>query len=193
MSSTETTLPLCDRNNSVLVIIDIQQKLAAAMPEKIMEKVTTDAQLLIKTAALLNIPIIVSEQYPKGLGSTLDELSTNLPPTAQVIDKTCFSCASNQNFKAALKALNKNQVILAGMETHICVAQTAIELLALDYQVYIAADAVCSRKISHHQNAIQRMQNAGCITTNSESIYFEWLRDANHAKFKTISKLITSN
>ena len=190
MPSSETTLPLCDRNNSVLVIIDIQQKLAAAMPEKIMEKVIADTQLLIKAAALLNIPVLVSEQYPTGLGSTLDQLSTQLAATTQVIDKTCFSCVSNQKFKDALKALNKNQVILTGMETHICVTQTAIELLALDYQVFIATDAVCSRKISHHQNAIQRMQHAGCITTNSESIYFEWLRDATHTKFKAISKLI---
>lgn len=192
MPSNETLLPLCDRNNSVLVIIDIQQKLAAAMPDKIMQKVIADTQLLIKAATLLNIPVLVSEQYPAGLGSTLDELSTSLDAKTQAIDKTCFSCVSNQKFKDALKALNKKQVILAGMETHICVTQTAIELLALNYQVFIATDAVCSRKISHHQNAIQRMQHAGCITTNSESISFEWLRDANHSQFKAISKLVTS-
>ena len=93
-------------------------------------------------------------------------------------------------FSTALKALNKKQVILAGMETHICVTQTALELLAQDYQVFIATDAVCSRKISHHQNAIQRMQHAGCITTNTESVSFEWLRDASHAQFKAIAKLI---
>lgn len=190
MLSNETILPLCDRNNSVLVVIDIQQKLAAAMPDKIMEKVITDTQLLIKAATLLKIPVLISEQYPTGLGSTVDALE--LPENTQVIDKTCFSCASNKEFKAALKALNKKQVILAGMETHICVIQTALELLALEYQVFIASDAVCSRKISHHQNAIQRMQHAGCITTNSESISFEWLRDASHAQFKAISKLVTS-
>jgi len=181
---------LCDRNNSVLVVIDIQQKLSAAMPEKIMEKVIADTQLLIQAASLLNIPVLVSEQYPAGLGATVSELGDNLPETTQVIDKTCFSSASNQKFKDALKALNKNQVILAGMESHICVLQTAIELLKLDYQVYIATDAMCSRKISHHQNAIQRMQHAGCIATNSESVCFEWLRDANHVQFKAISKLV---
>lgn len=190
MPSNETLLPLCDRNNSVLVIIDIQQKLAAAMPDKIMQKVIADTQLLIKSATLLNIPVLVSEQYPAGLGSTLDELSSSLDSKTQVIDKTCFSCVSNQKFKDALKALNKKQVILAGMETHICVTQTAIELLAIGYQVFIATDAVCSRKISHHQNAIQRMQHAGCITTNSESISFEWLRDAKDGKFKAVSQLL---
>lgn len=190
MPETKKLLSLCNRDDSVLVIIDIQQRLSAAMPEKIVTKVIADTQFLIQSATLLNIPTIVSEQYPKGLGATVPELKDLLPVTTQVKEKTCFSCASNLDFKKTLKALNKNQVILAGMETHICVTQTAIELLELGYQVFIATDAVCSRKISHHQNAIQRMQHAGCITTNSESISFEWLRDATHAKFKTISKLL---
>lgn len=190
MSDKEPLLPLCDRNNSVLVIVDIQDRLSSAMPDKIVAKVIADTQFLIQAAKLIDIPILVSEQYPKGLGSTLNELTTNLPPTATVIEKTCFSCASNADFKKTLKALNKKQIILAGMETHICVTQTAIELLAIGYQVFIATDAVCSRKISHHQNAIQRMQHAGCITTNSESISFEWLRDAKDDKFKAVSKLL---
>lgn len=190
MTESTALLPLCDRNNSVLVLIDIQAKLAGAMPDKIMEKVITDTQTMIQAAGLLSIPVLVSEQYPAGLGSTVAELGDSLPAKTQIIDKTCFSCASNQKFKDALKALDKNQVIIAGMETHVCVIQTAIELLRLDYQVYVATDAICSRKISHHQNAIQRMQHAGCITTNSESVCFEWLRDASHAQFKAISKLI---
>lgn len=190
MAAIKNLLTLCNRDDSVLVIIDIQQRLSAAMPEKIVQKVIADTSLLIQSATLLNIPIIVSEQYSKGLGKTVSELSTLLAKTSQVVDKYCFSCASNEEFSTALAALNKKQVILAGMETHICVVQTAIELLKQEYQVFIATDAMCSRKISHHQNAIQRMQHAGCVTTNSESISFEWLRDAKHVHFKAISKLI---
>ena len=190
MADIKPLLTLCDKDDSVLVIIDIQQRLSAAMPEKIVRKVITDTKFLIESATLLNIPIIITEQYSKGLGLTVSELSDVLPKNSKAVDKTCFSCASSKDFSTALKALNKKQVILAGMETHICVTQTALELLAQDYQVFVATDAVCSRKISHHQNAIQRMQHAGCITTNTESISFEWLRDASHAQFKAISKLI---
>ena len=190
MIPNDSPLPLCDKDNSVLVVIDIQQRLAAAMPEKILNGVIQKTQFLISAAKLLNIPIVVSEQYPKGLGSTLPELSEQISSYSKIVEKTCFSCASSQPFQKVLQSLNKKQIVLAGMEAHICVTQTAIELLQEQYQVYVPIDAVCSRTKKYFKNAINRLQQTGVIATNSESIVFEWLRDAKHEQFKAISKLI---
>ncbi len=179
---------LCDSSDSVLVVIDIQQRLAAAMPEKILNKVVENTQLLLRSAELLNVPVIVSEQYPKGLGPTVNTLE--MTDDCHLIEKTCFACTANHHFNDKLKKLNKTQLILTGMEAHICVTQTAIDLLNKNYQVFIASDAVCSRKNSHYKNALQRLQHSGATITNSESIAFEWLRDARHEQFKAVSKLI---
>jgi len=186
--NTVLPLPLCDSHKSVLVVIDIQQRLAEAMPEKILKQVIANTAFLIQSAKLLDIPVIISEQYPKGLGSTVTELTTL--ENAHIIEKTCFSCADSKAFLQTLGKLNKPQIILCGMEAHICVAQTAIELQSKNYQVFVASDSICSRKKSHFRNAIQRVQQQGCIITNSESISFEWLRDAKHEHFKSISKLL---
>jgi len=181
---------LCDKDNSILVIVDIQERLSSAIPEKILSRVTKKTATLSQAANLLDIPVLISEQYPKGLGPTLTEVSEYLPNSSTFIEKTCFSCAQNQEFLTKIKASNKKQIILCGMEAHICVTQTALELQQLNYQVYIASDAICSRKKSNYKNALQRLQQANCIISNSESICFEWLTDATHPQFKAISKLI---
>ena len=190
MPVTSDTSLLCNDNESVLVIIDIQERLSTAMPEKVLKKVSEKINLLSKAATLLSIPVIVSEQYPKGLGATLSNITSSLPDNVLIKEKTCFSCASNQDFITALESLNKKQVILVGMEAHICVTQTALELQSSNYQVFISKDAVCSRTKHNYKNALQRMRQAGCVITNSESIFFEWLRDAKHSQFKTLSSLI---
>jgi len=190
MNADNSQRSLCDGSENVLVVIDIQQRLASVMPEKVLKQVIENTQFLIQCASHLNIPVIISEQYPKGLGSTLSELLDQLPSNVQSVEKTCFSCASNTEFQGKLKQLNKKQVVLTGMEAHICVSQTAIELLNEKYEVFIATDAVCSRKKKHYKNAINRLLHAGSIATNSESIAFEWLRDAKHEQFKAISKLL---
>lgn len=182
--------PLCDSTNSLLLIIDMQERLSAAMPKNILQTISTNTQILSQAANLLNIPVIISEQYPKGLGSTLSEISACLPENSQTLEKICFSCASNKEILNKIEHFNKKQLVITGMEAHICVSQTAIELQQLGYQVFIAADAVCSRTKQNYKNALQRMQQANCIITNIESICFEWLRDASHNQFKTISKLI---
>ncbi len=184
------TIPICESNNSILIIIDIQERLCTAMPEKIMHNVSANTQVLCQAANLLDIPVIVSEQYPKGLGSTLPEISTCLSEETLIQEKTCFSCASNKDFINKLEGFSKKQIILAGIEAHICVTQTAIELQQQGYQVFIVSDAVCSRRKKHYKNALQRLQQLNCIITNIESICFEWLRDASHSQFKAISRLI---
>lgn len=181
---------LCHDKDGVLLIIDIQERLGSAMPEKILHSISNNTQILTQAANALDIPVIVSEQYPKGLGATLSSISTCLTENTHKQEKTCFSCAGNTQFIDTLKQLNKKQIIITGMEAHICVTQTAIELQRQGYQAFIVADAVCSRKKTHYQNALQRMQQAGCIITNMESVCFEWLQDATHSQFKTIAKLI---
>ena len=167
--------------DSALVVIDIQERLASVMPAR--EAVVRGTGILLQAAARLQIPVWFTEQYPKGLGSTVAEVGALLPQAAQRVEKTCFSAC------AALP-LTRPQVVLAGMEAHVCVLQTALELAAAGQEVFVAADAICSRTEANHANALTRLQNAGVVVTNTESVIFEWLRDAAHEHFRAISKLI---
>jgi len=189
MNQTAVNL-LCDNTNSLLFIVDMQERLSSAMPNKIIQHVIKNCQLLTQAANLLGIPVVVSEQYPKGLGNTLSSITASLPESVQIHEKICFSCASNQNISQAIDVLNKKQIIIVGMEAHVCILQTAIELQQKGYQIFIAADSVCSRSKQHYLNALQRLQQAGCVITNYESVCFEWLRDAKHDQFKDVSKLL---
>ena len=167
--------------DSALVVIDVQERLASAMPSR--EAVVRAAGILLEAAARLDIPVWLTEQYPKGLGSTVAELAAKLPEGAARIEKTSFSaCASLPP--------GRPQVVIAGMEAHVCVLQTALELAAAGREVFVAADAVCSRAAGNYENALARMERAGVIVTNTESVVFEWLRDATNEHFRPISKLI---
>jgi len=167
--------------DSSLVVIDVQEKLAAAMAAR--EQVERAIAILLEAAGLLKVPVFVSEQYPKGLGHTVSELSTKLPATAQRVEKTAFSACG-------CLPLTRGQVVLAGMEAHVCVLQTAFELRAAGREVFVVADAVCSRTETNSRNALDRMAAAGIVITNMESVLFEWLGDAANEHFRTISKLI---
>ena len=178
---------------SQLVIIDLQVKLALAMDLVDMQAVKKNCAILLQTASLMQVHTIVTEQYPKGLGETLPELKQYLTNT-KPIAKTAFSACSEPAFKQHLHS-DKTQIVLTGMEAHICVLQTALGLLQANKQVFVVEDAVISRnnpnQISTNKaNAIARLHDAGCIITNTESVVFEWLGDANHEAFKAISKLI---
>jgi nicotinamidase-related amidase len=167
--------------DSVLVVIDIQERLAAAMPSR--DAVVRATGILLQTADLLKVPVLITEQYPKGLGATVAEVAAKLPATAARIEKTCFSAAS-------VFPLDRPQVVLAGMEAHVCVLQTALELSAAGREVFVVADAICSRTEANCSNALGRMERAGVIVSNCESVVFEWLRDAAHEQFRVVSKLI---
>ena len=138
---------------------------------------------MLEAAARLDIPVWLTEQYPKGLGSTVAELASKLPEGTRHIEKTSFSAC------AALP-LTRPQVVLAGMESHVCVLQTALELAAAGREVFVVANAICSRTEINHTNALARMQAAGVVITNTESVVFEWLRDASNEHFRVLSKLI---
>jgi len=124
------------------------------------------------------------------LGATEAALLDKLPAGSPVIEKTCFSCMQSEAFREQIAATHCKQVILVGMETHICILQTAIALVAENYSVHVVEDAVSSRSKSNQYNALQRMRHAGVVISNVESVLFEWLGDASHPQFKTLAKLI---
>ena len=181
---------LCHAQHSQLLIIDIQERLASAMPAKVLENIIENNTILIKAAKELNIPVIHSEQYPKGLGSTVSQISEQLPQTGESVEKTCFSCSEAQGFHERLAKHERQQIIITGIESHICVLQTALQLQEQGYTIYIVEDAVCSRQKKHHKNAIKRLRQSDVIISNVESVLFEWLRDAQHPLFKSLSALI---
>lgn len=171
-----------------LVLVDLQVKLAAAMPSHEMQLVIKKSGILVQAATILNVPCIFTEQYPKGLGPTVPEIAALLT-SVHPVEKTSFSCVAEPKFSRQLTS-DHSQIILAGMEAHICVLQTALDLVAIGKQVFVAEDAVISRSVANKNNAIARMREAGCIVSNTESIVFEWLGVAEGDAFKVISKLI---
>jgi nicotinamidase-related amidase len=181
---------LCDASQSQLLVIDIQERLAAAMPEASRETVFSRTGLLLQGAELLGVPIILTEQYPQGLGATAAAVSKRLPAGSQILQKTSFSCCDTQGFCETALTAGRNQVILAGMETHVCVLQTAFALQRRGYQVFVVEDAVCSRSGDNKRNALERMRQTGIQVTNAESVLFEWLRDSTHEQFRPISRLL---
>ncbi len=181
---------LCQSLSGQLLVIDIQERLADAMPEKVLKQVIKNTNVLIEAAGKLSIPIIRTEQYPKGLGAThADILGVNSEDHA-VYQKTCFSCCGASGMEPHMRDIHRQQIIITGMETHVCVLQTAMELHALGKQVFIVEDAVVSRSKHNSRNAIARMRTAGIIISNTESVLFEWLRDASNPLFKELSPLI---
>lgn len=181
---------LCDAAVGQLVVVDIQRRLAAAMADDDRARVIRNAAILIQAAGLLNVPLIASEQYPKGLGPTEEDVAWHFPEDLSVVEKTCFACTGEAHFRDSLTANNRRQVVLTGMETHVCVLQTALGLRADGYGVFVVEDGVCSRQESNHRNALERMREAGVVITNTESVLFEWLHDASHEHFKKIIALI---
>ena len=179
--------PVSRRNQSQLVIIDMQQKLAAAMPADAMQAIVKNCGILLQAAALLEIPVLHTEQYPKGLGHTLPELTPLLASAA--VEKTVFSCGEEPRFCRQLTS-DRPQVILAGMEAHICMLQTALQLQAMGRQVFVVEDAVLSRKPENKANALARLRQAGIIVSNTESVVFEWLGRAEGEVFKQITRLV---
>lgn len=179
---------LMDAQRSVLLIIDVQEKLypACLQPEQ-----TIDAcRFLVTCANRLEIPTVITEQYPKGLGHTAPEILALLPDN-QAIEKTSFSSVAAEGFIDRLEDIpGRDQVIVAGMETHVCVLQTVIELLDRGRDVYVVADAVTSRNQHDMIYGLERMRDAGSKIVTRESVMFEWLRKAGTPEFKELSALI---
>jgi nicotinamidase-related amidase len=181
---------LLDRKHSVLVVIDVQERLYPSIHDH--ERMLGRIELLLTAANLMKIPVILTEQYPKGLGNTVEEIRRLLPGISP-IEKMDFSCLPAPGFKERLVALHKEhreQIVLMGIETHICVTQTALDLAAQGERVIVVADATSSRRPTDAQTALQRLRQNGLSITTSESVVFEWLRRAGTEEFKALqSKL----
>ena len=188
-SMTSTNL-LCQADDGCLLVIDIQPRLTAAMPGKVLDLLIKNSTLLIRAAGILSVPVIATQQYPQGLGAVEPVISATLPADCRYFEKTAFSCAQTGDFMLELARLKRKQVILTGIEAHVCVLQTAIDLKNAGYDVFVVIDAVSSRQRENYENALQRLQQAGIITCNTESVIFEWIRDARHEHFKTIAAMI---
>jgi nicotinamidase-related amidase len=175
------------KDEAVLVIIDIQEKLAAVMSER--EKVTGNCLHLIEIAKLLHIPIVLTEQYPRGLGPTVIQIK-NMLPAYEPGEKIAFSCCGQTAFLDRLSVLGRKKVILCGMETHICVLQSCVDLIGKGFSVHVASDAQCSRAKENHRIGIEFMRDAGAVITCTETVLFQLLEKAGTEEFKTISKRI---
>jgi len=176
-----------EKDTAVLVIIDIQDRLADVM--KLKELVINNSLHLIELAKLINIPVIVTEQYPKGIGHTVEEIRNALP-RYQPIEKLTFSCCEENNFLRTIQGIQKKQIILAGMETHVCVLQTCLGLLRDGYSVHVVKDAICSRTRENWETGIAFMRDAGAVITSTEIVIFQLLRIAGTGEFKTMMKRI---
>jgi nicotinamidase-related amidase len=170
---------------SLLAVIDVQERLLAAIPEA--DRVVARCTRLADAARILSVKAVLMEQYPKGLGPTAPALATALPPSAT---KMSFSCCGCDGFVAALEP-EITTVVLAGLETHVCIAQTALDLLARGLGVCLAVDAITSRHALDHEIALRRLEAAGTILSTSEAILFEWCRSAEHPQFQKIRRLVT--
>lgn len=168
-----------------LLVIDVQDKLLAKIPNA--EALVRNVAFLVDGAKLLGLPVQATEQYPKGLGPTTAELARRLPDRP---DKVAFSCCAVPSVVATFHREARTKVVLAGMETHVCVLQTALDLLAADFLVYVPVDAVASRYAVDAEYALRRMESAGAILTTSETAVFEWVGGADSPKFKEVSKLV---
>lgn len=173
-----------------VVLIDLQASLAGAMPSADWQRVHAAATRLARGAGELGLPVIATRQYPRGLGDLDAAIRGALPPAATVVDKTCFGAGGDDPLGEALAMTGRDQVVLAGMEAHVCVLQSAAALQASGYTPFVAADAVCSRDPDHAANALARLQQHEIEVTNHESALFECLRDAAHPQFKTVAKLL---
>lgn len=191
MNTADTrTQGLCHAGDSLLLIVDVQEKLTAVMPDKVVNRLRRNAGLLLQTAGMLDIPVIATEQYPRGLGKLEEALTSLLPQGSSLYEKTGFSCLAAEGLSGRLADSGRKQVILTGVEAHICVVQSALELKAQGYEVFVVGDAVCSRNRENYENSLQRLRHAGINVIDTESVLFEWVRDSKHEHFKMVSGLV---
>lgn len=182
------------REDSVLVVVDIQQRLARVMDRR--DQIESATAKLVRTAALLGVPIIVTRQYPDGLGDLSPVIAQVLSEAeaagARVVrvDKLAFDCFGQPAFASSVAALGRRQLILAGMETHICVVQTALSGLHAGLDAHVVADACCARSDASHALALGRLQSAGVTVTTAESVMYEWVGEAGTGEFRALLGIV---
>ncbi len=171
--------------HSALLVVDVQGKLLERIDRR--DEVLANVVRLIEAAGLLGVPVLATEQYPKGLGPSVAEVAALVPQRAE---KTVFHCCAAAPVLETLHARGIRKVTLAGIEAHVCVAQTALELLTTNFRVQVPADAVSSRHAFDRDIALRRLELAGAVVTSTEAAIFEWTETADHPQFKAISAMI---
>lgn len=175
------------KEQTVALVIDIQERLFPVIAQN--EALLKNTHILIKGLQALEIPLLITEQYRKGLGETLPEIQAHFQPF-KMTEKTSFSCCDDARFMVELEQLSKPNVLICGIESHVCVLQTVLDLLANGFVPVVVEDCVSSRKLSDKETALHRMRQEGAIVTTCESILFELARVSGTEAFKTISKLV---
>jgi len=176
---------LMSRSDSGLLVVDVQEKLVPAIAA--VGRIVWNVRRLIDGAKLLGLPVIASEQYPQGLGPTVPELASRLELRPA---KLSFSCRAAPELFAGLRQRNIEKLLICGIESHVCVQQTALDLLADGWRIYVAVDAVGSRHDLDHQTALRRIEASGAVLTTTEAALFEWCQVAGTPEFKQISRLV---
>jgi nicotinamidase-related amidase len=179
---------ILDRERSLLLVIDLQESYRGKLHRE--DGVIAAARRMIEAAGILGVPVVVTEQYPKGLGRTRAEIAEKLPPGADTIEKTSFSALGSPTLVERLAALDRSQVVVLGIETHVCVNQTIHDLLARGFGVHAVRDAITSRFALEDQTGWSKIVGSGAVATTAECALFEWLGDAKTPEFKAIHKLV---
>jgi nicotinamidase-related amidase len=177
-----------DRARAAVLVVDIQARLTPAMPPDTLARVLKYTRALAGAARELGLPVLATEQYPKGLGPIVPEVREVLP--SPPLEKVHFSCGADPGFAAALEKTGRRQVIVCGMETHVCVFQTVRDLVAMGYEVHVCADAVSSRTEEHRRVGLELCREAGAIVTTAETAIFDLLHRAATEEFKKVSPLV---
>jgi nicotinamidase-related amidase len=186
----ESHLKTLPREHSTLVVCDVQERLFLAMDADHREEVMRNIKILATSARRLRVPTLVTEQYPKGLGHTLQEVLDTLGPGVEPLEKVTFSCCGVDTFRARLEATGARHVVLTGIEAHVCVLMSALDLIALGYTVHVAADAVTSRTQANWRLAMDQLRQAGVVVTATETVLFQLLRQADTDEFRELARLI---
>jgi len=180
--------PKLHRDRSLVLVVDVQDRLTPAMPPDALDRLVKYARALVQAAKTLGMPVLATEQYPKGLGRTLPQIAELLP--APPLEKVHFSCGADPAFQRALENTGRKQVVIAGMETHVCVFQTARDLVAMGFDVHVCADAVTSRSDEHRARGLDLCREAGAVVTTAETAIFDLLHQAATPEFKTVSSWV---
>ncbi len=175
------------QENSLLLVIDVQERLVASLEK---DAIVNRSKIMVQAANILDIPTIVTEQYPKGLGNTVSAVSESFGENVKLIEKKAFSVLKEEGFLDLLKSYGKKQIIIGGIETHICVHQTVADLLQEGFEVYVAKDMCASRRKNEFKQGIELMKQNGAKITCVEIVLFEWLKTSKHPQFKEIQALI---
>lgn len=179
---------ILDKNKAALIVIDLQEAFRSVIGD--FEKIARRTAIAVRGFEILGVPIVVTEQYPKGLGRTAAKVLKALPADTQIYEKTAFSSCGASSFLEKVEALNIEQAVLCGLETHVCVNQTAHDLLDHGLQVHLLTDAVCSRAKVNKRAGLRKMFSSGVVPSSTEMALFELMRDAQHEQFKEIQALI---